>query len=914
MNRKPLYIFLLLILAACNTLELNPLSDAQKSLIGRAVNFNASVADEFNNRTKTTYNDKGVFNEDDMMRIYREYWDEDRKDWDATASYRTYIFHTKYATGTSINLGTDWRVAVGRKGYNNVADALHPVGEFIQAEKDSISWENGKTLRFRAWARSNYANSLSGCTKGSYYPDFSVSDWVTMSGPTEQIPLTLRHLTSRIVISPRGDGVANRLHKVEIAVQDWRDYKRIDNADINANDNSATEAGKTDEAAEFEYNQVLAAYNRLCMPAGVDIEKTELYAMTQDKWNSITDEELRRLEEQDAATFYHYGTNDADYVKNNVQRPQFSNVNASCYFITIPYDMSNGLKQGYIVTLPACTRFRVYMYDVNNGDANNTGGYEGTYHIFSLSDIKDEHGNPLFPDGLDMLPGYSYKFRVGYRYNQLTITADDNFAWDVDENPEADKMDADEHIFPTTSTSDYNWWKTAISEAIPTTTGGDFNPVFHISTQKEFIEFINLVNNTAAKHTSGLYRARRKQDNPEHAGNTADVKNWWYTSVSPNKRDTTWITSAQATQDGYLFYQKYYPQNGNVAAFSQEEYIQGAYSFFDETLNRHFAVYLDADLDFYDWELPSVGDSDSTPFGGFFDGYVQGSGDTSAKVHTISNINLKDEYLFKYIDAAAIRNIKINSTHKVSLVKEGKNTCYIVGIDLRAHSTTNSIAERLTSNRYNNPSYVVGCIHVGDAGGALVGASSNLYMLGCMQAAEGITSGDGALVGSHLPYSSENNWKFLAPQIEFNYNKAANTGNPIWSRFMCNYFDTELSPNTWAVGDLGLSTSKDYSPLEYVRGRKSFILKAKNDNLLRGDAKFISLQNYDQRMGFYGLAPWKAMNYAIYRYNSEGVGNTTHTCRVHYVNNSTGYVHMYPELISDVPASTEYDNPLEQNN
>lgn len=906
MIKKYLYnIVLLLALAACSEDDWDIfLSPEQQALIGSAVNFSATQVDEFKPQTRTTYNDTGVFNENDLMRIYRQY-QQDNGAWEENSTYRTYYFNTKYATGTSISLGTDWKVYVGRKGKNSDGTVIES-----QTAADSITWENGKTVRFRSWTRSNYASALESCYKykssgiTNYYPDFCISDWVTVSGPSEQIPLTLRHVCSRIAVSYRNNG--SQFYKVELATE-LEDYKRKDNADTSVNDNSISEAGKTDEQAKEELDAVLAAYNKMCMPAGVDIEKSELYAMTKTFWenldyNSTDNNTLRNLEDVDASTFYHYGHNDSEYIKENVQRPVFGNVNTSCYLVTIPYDMSNGTTQGDVITLPACTRFRVYMRDVNNGDGNNTSGYEGSYHIFSLADIVDGSGNTMFPQGLDMLPGYSYKFQVGYRYGQLTITANDNFSWTKQDREEA-KLEEDIHTLPLPTTADYTWWKTTIKNAIPTSTGGDFNPVFHIQTQQQFIEFINLVNGTAATATEGLYRAGRTKEhpNPDHADNAYDKYNWWYTEVSANKRDTTWVTSAEATAMGYLLYESYHAANGSQPAFSQEEYVRGAYPFYDETRDRHYTVYLDNDLDLFDWMLPSIGNSGTTPFMGYFDG----------QMHTISNLYMEEEYVFKYIDAAAIRNLKIESTHKVSLAKIGTNTCYIVGIDLRAHSTTNSIIQSLTSNLYNNPSYVVGCIHVGDAGGALVGASSNLYMYGCMQAAEGIASNTGALMGAYLPYSSTSNWNFLAPQIPFDFSnmQAKLKGTPKWGRFMCNYYDTQLSPGTNSIGNI-----KDlYSPLEYIRGRESFILKAKNDNMLVGEVSFSTLTSVSQRLAFYGLAPWKAMNYGIFQYNQSSIGGT-HKCKAHYVNNSTGYIHRYPELVSGEPTEDQYADPLEQKN
>lgn len=934
MQRRLLYIIILaLTLAACTDDGLDGLTAEQRDLIGRAVNFNATRVDAFT--TRTTYDDTGAFNEDDLMRIYRQY-DKGGGTWGDEA-YRTYIHNTKYAPGTTISLGKDWRVYVGRTGHNTVADALHGAGDFPQSEQDSITWDHGGTVRFRSWTRSNYTDALKGCYKWygangltNYYPDFCVSDWVTVSGPTEQIPLSMRHICSRIAFARRGDG--NEFHHVEVDTI-WQDYKRLDNADFNANDSISDEAGKTDAKAQEECNQVLDAYRRMCMPSGVDIERGELNAMLKGCWASLYNGDddkpttlphdscrdsrdfLQKLEEQSADKFYHYGAKDANYIHHYVQRPVFANVNGYCYLLTIPYDMSNEATQGDIITLPPCTRFRVYLRDVNNGDGYHTGGYEGTYHIFSLRDIveRDADGNTLkntdgtpklmFPDGLELLPGYSYKFWVGYRYNKLTITAEDHFSWD-EQAREEDNLLADIHDVPTTSPAEYAWWKNTIKEAIPTSTGSDFDPKFHIKTQQEFIEFTNLVNGTAAILTSGLYRGKRGIINPEHKDNAYDRYNWWYTAISANKRDTTWVTSAEATAMGYLLYESYHAANANQPAYSVEEYIREPYPFYDETRDRHYTVYLDNDLDFYDWQLESIGTGTyqyrNISFMGYFDG----------QNHTLSNLNLREEYLFKYIESAAIRNLRIESTHKVSLVKEGTNTNYIVGIDLRAHSTLNSIAESLTSNTYNNPSYVVGCIHVGDAGGALVGSSDYLNMYGCMQAAEGIPSGQGALLGAYLT-APHNNGQFLKPQISFNLSDMSQQlkGTPAWGRFMCNYYDTELSKRTNAVGTI----ADLYSPLEYIRGRDSFVLKAKNDNLLKGAASFNALSSYSQRMAYYGLAPWKAMNYGIYRYNQTSVGGT-HKCTAHYENNSTGYIHRYPELKTGAPESGQYANPLEQNN
>ena len=79
---------------------------------------------------------------------------------------------------------------------------------------------------------------------------------------------------------------------------------------------------------------------------------------------------------------------------------------------------------------------------------------------------------------------------------------------------------------------------------------------------------------------------------------------------------------------------------------------------------------------------------------------------------------------------------------------------------------------------------------------------------------------------------------------------------------MCNYYDVEKSPQTNAVGDI----ADAYQPQQYIRGSKSHILKAKNDYLLNSAEEYEKLKDY-MKKEIYGLAPWKAMNYAIANYN-----------------------------------------------
>lgn len=958
--KRILYILsLFVLLASCNGDEsswLEQMPEDQRALLGTAVNFNASIAQPF--QTRTTWNEDGSFNEQDLMRIYREY--KNGNEW-GERSYRTYWFYSKTASG--ISLGTDWRVYPKRKGYN------YGGTEIDQEEKDSLTWDNGKPIRFRAWSRSNYAGAISSSNKLAYYPDYCISNWVTTSGPTQSIPLVLGHVTCRLVISPRNNG--NQLQRV-VMCTDIADYKRADNADTNVNDNSVSEAGKTEEQAQAELESVMAVYNKMCMPAGVDINTGYLVGMTHEFYHNATAETLYKLEEyvypdlENSAAgydhkFFTYNQKDGNYIQEKAQRPLFNVLNTSCHLITIPYDMSTSETKGEALVLPACTRFRVYLYDVNNGDqknptydmdeeGNNLSSVESTYHIFSIGDIvatdkngyviyeknddgtdkTDENGKKIpqkrFPDGMVMQPGYSYRLYVGYRYDQLTITADDRMEW-IDEpgDPETDEWENQAQTIPTigTASTDYEWWKSAIASAIPKGTE-DFEPEFHISTQKEFLEFIKLVNGTAAKQNDPAFNPnnielarvfRKDKPNPDkvdaegHPVTNEDLYYWWYDKTRTTRGDTTWVTKAKAEAAGYIFYQAYYPKDGDTPAHSQEQFLPGAYSFYNEQLDAHFPVYLDNDINLYDWEISTIGSSENNPFRGYFDG----------QMHKLYNINVSGEYLFNCISGAAIRNLRVETTHKFGLVNQGIRGNVIVGVSIKANSTGNSIANSLlgqTESTYGlEPSYVVGCIHVGDAGGALVGTADNLYMMGCMQAAAGIAAHTGALLGS---YADSNN-KFFTPQISLATQKKSMgmLKKPEWERFHCNFYDTELSSGTNAVGNI----IDDYSALEYIRGRRSGILKAKNDQLLPDNVPFGSLkENTNQFNEFYGLAPWKAMNYAIYQYNTRDVAKD-HKCNAHYIINNVGYKHLYPELVSGEAKtgdSTGLDytkiDPTEQNN
>ena len=907
-----IYVLLAMLMAACAEEELfmPEMTPEQEALIGRAVNFNVSIADEFQTRaTSYTSYDDGKFNQNDRMRIFRNYLDTDGQ-WESEDAYRTYYLKHNFAGGT-ISLGVDWVPEIERQGYDD-KDKNGTYETFTQTAADSLTWDNGRTLRFRAWSQSNFYNVLRNASKTYFYPDFCIADWVNASGPTEGIPLVLKHKGSRIVFKIKQSG--NQIQKVEICANinpdgsartdGWKDYKYADNADNTEVDNGTTEAGKTDDQAQEECAQVTNVYKRMCMPAGVNMSNGTLKAVKAASWKALTDDQVKSLEEQSEDIFIKFGDENANM--ENAKRPFFCGINGSHYMITIPYDM-NGTDQGEVLVLPACTRFRIYMYDVNNGDGFNTSGYEGRWHVFSLADIVERDANgkvvngtdgkpiQLFPNGLTLTPGASYTFTVGYRYNSLYVVPEKSLSWTEQDVNDANGQDKAVDK-PVTSTSEYTWWKTAIKTAIDNaaSTGSDYKPEFRISSEKELMEFINLVNGTAATKTSGIYRLKKTVT--DENGTQTTTYGW---SLNNSQFNPKWITENEAEAMGYIFYDHYYPANADQPARSEREYLKGPFPFYDENLRMNFKVTLTADLDLMDWEMESIGKSESNPFMGSF----EGGG------HTIKNLNMKDEYLFGYLNGkapygAAITNLKIESTHKTALLNTGVNPIYIAGISLLAPSTANSIAQSLTmESGVSGVSYVVGCIHVGDAGGALVGTAANVNMFGCMQAAEGISGG--ALIGNDVNGS-------FTPQISLSAqknNSKSPSSRPAFRTFMCNYYDTTMSPSANAVGAI----ADDYSLLEYIRGSSTDILRAKNDYLVNGVSMslLLSQANYQQ---YYGLAPWHAMNYAIYWYNTNR--GSKHPCTMHYELNTVGYQHRYPTLMSGNPTYEEVKdwNPVEQTN
>ena len=872
--RHIIYLFTTLAFIACTADDDALLSKEQQSLIGQGICFEASMAEPF--ITRATYHHDGSFNEDDQMRIFRQYATETSFD-ATTEAFRTYYMKMDYATGTSVSLNSDWIPMAGK------LKSDMPGITATQTSADSLTWENGKTVRFRAWGRSNLANAINSGTKGNYYPDYTISDWVTVSGPTKSIPLTMRHIACRIGLTCKA---GNEFGSATICT-DWEDYKRKDNADTQEHDNAETT--KSDEDAQAELEQVMKVYNKMCMPAGVDDKTFLLTAMPQTLYNDVLTDFKNMEKYGEADGIVKIGGMNATEIASSVQRPVFNGNDGRLYLMTIPIDMSSE-NAGQELTLPACTRFKVWLYDVNNGDRQATSGSTGSesnYHIFTLSDIKDSHGDAIYKNGLTLKAGYSYLFSVGYHYDKLTITPADSFSWEEQDitspnaNNEAQEKD----------NLDFGWWTSAYVTAAKTAlSGGSFIPEFSITDQKEFITFIHLVNGTAAKRMSGLTRGDIRKDN-----NGDDIKDaygfetyWWIldgeTDEDGNPRQ---ITKEEAEALGYVFYPHFYPTISTQAAHVIEDYITGPMDFYDTDFGNRYVVKLTQDLDLYDWELPSIGEVDEKPFRGNFTG----------NGHKLSNLNMANEYLFDHVKDGAITNLKIESIHNTSLLNTAISSgttgwgCYIAGISMICPSTANTIATSLEGT-----SYVVGCIHVGNAGGALVGSANDLTMLGCMQAASGIAPGTGALLGS---YSSNAKSNFFAPQSKSSLS---------WGSFMCNYYDVEKSNSTNAVG----SITDAYQPQQYIRGSKSHILKAKNDYLIGSSVDYSKL-SANMKKEMYGLAPWKAMNYAIWKYNSSTVGKK-YPCSMQYQVSTVGYANLYPTLITGAPSVESNWNPLIQNN
>lgn len=857
------------LLAACNDdIDVESrLDNNQEALLGRAVNFNASIADEFTARA--SYDNSGAFNHDDMLVIYRQYSNDGGTTFDEeNTAYRVYHYKAVYAGNTNILLNTEWVVNPGKIGSDGKNAGTR--AQFVQTEADSLTWDNGKTVRFRAWGLSNLAGALSANSWSSFYPDFTMADWVSSSGPSQSIPLSLRHLGCRMGFTPYP---GNKIHSVEICL-DAADYKRIDNSDSMIHDQEESE--RSDEDAQAMADAVRAAYERLCMPGGIDLTQRRLKAMSVAYYNSKHVSEIEREESQ--AMMISFDELTGAEIKTQAQRPVFTQNDVNFYSISIPYDMStdNPIK-GEILTIPPYTRFRIRISDVNNGDGAQTGGFEGSYHIFALDDLD----NPLFEQGLHLYSGYSYIFQVGYHYGKFSVDVLPTFSWTEQDATASDFTDTSSSL---TSETDYDWWTNAIEDAIYRSMAlhEEYSPKFEISSERDFLSFIKLVNGTADSHTGTLVSQYRSITNPDNGLNY-----WWYDpdNLRNAEGDTIWVSHAEAKEKGYIFYKRYIPGEGDRAAYVTESYLEGAFSFYSDIVNRAFTVTLTQDIDFGDCEIPVVGTAENR-FKGKFSGYYGG------EIHALKNFSVASGYVFDYTNGSVISNLVIESYHKAGIVKDGYKTS-IIGVAVNAPSPGGAIASRIYGTAAS-PCYIIGCIHTSDSSidtpGALVDIGDYFKMWGCMNTTADISGG--ALLRA---YENKSN-PFLAQQ--------SNPLKLVWGNCMCNYYDTEKSPSATAVG--GYADAYAYN--EYVRGARSHVLCAKTDNIISA-AEYDRISDPQQRAEFYGIAPWKAMNCAIHEYNTTTFGKSN-PCRVHYEQNTTGYNRRYPVLKVGVPDASQYSDVL----
>lgn len=865
------------------------------SLIGSAVNFEPYVELFNTTRVSPTYDHLGGFNAGDMMYMYRQY--QENGEWVYKTPPGTIYKYTEITNGeTGIFEKNSWKVYDGKRfnfqdtSYDNGA----PYSKLLE-KGDSITWESGVTVRFRAWVLSKLGNDLSDKTAAGgqertvNYPDYMVCDWVTVSGPTNSIPMAMRHLGCRLGFSPREN---NQFARIEITY-DPADYRREDNADTNTNDEAdkiITENGTTITAQQAA-DKVKAVYESMCWPAGVNMDDLSLTTCAPgvDQGNIL------------------HGTKTAAEIATDTRRPSFkSSVDSRLYMVTIPYDMSNGLNADQPITLPPYTRFRIWLHDVNNGDGQHEttdapGASENHYHIFQLSDVKikkDGVDVQAFPNGITLRAGYSYLFTVGYNYKTLEVYAEDNFSWaeqDLGYTQATDRVET----MPE-ATVKYKWWTDSIASACDgTKRGKQYEPQFVIKNATELQEFINLVNGNF--NTSGIYNGEPLNkavtihydplDKRKEIGR--DVR--WYAGIGQNgdgSPDTLWVDKADLEAEGYIFYDKYMPSIADRSVIIEEDYLRGPYSFYDEQVRRRLTVTLTDDIDLKDWKLEPIGKDANHPFSGYFDGGG----------HLLSNVYMQGTTLFGYVKDGTVANLLMESTHPLSVTDTLENG-RILGCSIIAPSTQATLA-----NKTIDYCYFVGCFHQGSSNAPLVNNADKFEMYGCMQAASGISGAALANVASAYDPTSEDNFIFCLRE-----DMAIDSVG--WTDVACCYYDTELSTaaKAFSFTNTTLPGTDPFHRIQYIRGVPTHIMCAKNDFLVDNKTEWMKL-SAQRRKEIYGAAPWKAMNFGIFMYNSTVV-DEPNRCKMHYEPATTvGYAHLYPELKNDEPTETQYLNVLQQFN
>ena len=952
MIKKVLYILSMsFILAACqsddivNTLEEN--QEAQGgdlSLIGTAVNFQP-YTEGYISRANGNWLHDGQFNTGDLMYIYRQFWINNQWTYE-TPPGTLYKYIDKYNGVTGIFDKSSWKPFENKwfcftddqytnsnttnetkkkwDGSSWTENDVHSYAKRLTAN-DSIIWESGKTVRFRAWILNNLGNDLADPEtnkpgfKTINYPDYLVCDWVTVAGPTEQIPMAMRHLGFRLAFSPLE---TNEFRDIQICV-DEADYAREDNADSTPGTDEEDkiiidENGNTITAAEAAAN-VKKVYEQMCWPAGVDVEDMSLSMCNKDNFN--TKYSQKKLSPEEIAT--------------KVRRPLFHSVNSTSrwYMITTPYDMSNAGTYGEPLHLPCYTRFKIKLRDVNNADGQGSGSSENEYHIFSLSDVKTTTNgtSDISSNGIDLRAGNSYRFNVGYHHNILEIfAADTGMSWD--EQDLEDAMAEDERSGQE-ATGHYKWFSDAIKDACNATKRSEpYQPVFNISNAYEFWEFIHLVNGEFKKSNTegpnGTSAGAISNDKPlkkkvtiEENGNH---KVEWY------KIEGNIISKEELEKEGYIFYDSYTPAIGTQPSVIEEDYLKEPYTFYNEQVGRRWTVNLTENIDLRDYNRESIGqyNSENPSLSTYFAGHFNGNG------NTIENIYSPEHALFGYVKDGTIINLNLKSTYLLSVVNKCENT-RLLGISLKAPGSLAKDAR--------GTCYFVGCIHEGDANAPLVEYGERVYMYGCMQAAYNSS-------GSGLPALGIVDGERLdgGTVVLYEMNDARDASYPWWGNIACNYYDTDLWEGAKAFKLINFKNSNDsytspkektvprnvdknsngeyvynegaitkYSSLhrkQYIRGVPTDIMCAKTDFLIDAQTKWSSLSPL-QRIEIYGVAPWKAMNYAIYRYN-RGISSsdTNNLCNMHYEVNGTGFNNRYPELKKGTPTEDQYLDVMEEFN
>lgn len=596
-------------------------ADIQYDLVGKAVTFNPSVESIMSR----AINHDG-FNNGDIINIYPSYGTTGGS-FKPETNWVQYQLNQETDAGGHV-ISSKWEVNTTALKYRSTVK---------QTLADTISWSNTDPVRFRAWGKSSISN----------YNDYLFADFSSVAGPTQSVPLVFKHLGCRIGFTPR---VGNIILKINVCT-DAKYY--------------------TDETggltAQQQVDNVKAIWNQTCVPGGI-----EMYSNCDNDgytWGTTTDVDTRQPDYGVLMAQPATGTSlvrakqyTSANIPTNTARPAWNSIEGIFYTIVCPYELSSD-NYGNLITLPPYTRFEVYIYDVNNGDAANTTKYEGDCHTFALRDVKKDNV-AIYADGMTLQSNYSYMFTVGYYYDQLTVTPADSFAWTTVNSGSF----TGNNNQPTSSDADYLWWQDAINTAADaayasSTPVADISPVFNISTVSQWKAFVNIVN-----------------------GNLPT---------------------------GGLSYYKFTPQNGQTPkSIDRSAKLTTAFNFENYTVN------IANDIDFMDESIASVG-TEANPFKGSLNGGFHSFKNTNfvggyvfGYVNGINTVTQKS-------NGSTIGYVKINSTKNTTVVQDASSTS-LKAIYMTCPSL-NALALKAVSSTF------IGCAHIGTglANGPLVGETNS---------------------------------------------------------------------------------------------------------------------------------------------------------------------------------------------